>query len=276
LGLVKALGELGAIKVVDYACPATPWWPLWFLLKRIPNPPNASPPDVLIAAGHRTHWAALTLKRLHGAFTTVLMRPSLPLCCFDIVVAPVHDGLIGARVIATQGALNAMRPSIKCSDSTLLLVGGPSKHFIWSDADVLRQIARLAERHPELQVTNSRRTPEMLTVQLEAMFGSRFTPWQNCPPVWLADQLGRTEQVWVSEDSVSMIYESLSAGCRVGLLRLQRPERPSRLVRGIDALVAEQRVGRWSETGPLDRLPANPGLQEAARVASMLWQRFKQ
>lgn len=274
LGLVQSLQSMHDCRVVDYPCPRSWWWWLFFLLKWLPKAPNAPAPDVVVAAGHRTHWAALTLKRKYGAFTVVLMKPSLPLRCFDAVIAPVHDGLSGDNVICTEGALNPMRPGTKQPGSVLLLVGGPSKHFLWSDASVWAQIQRLQQHYPGLRVSNSRRTPEAISKQLASSFGDQFVPWQSCPPGWLAAELAVTEQVWVSEDSVSMIYEALSASCRVGLVSLRRPTKQSRLVRGLDVLVRDGRIARWSDGVVAALLPVNAGLQEASRVASILWQRL--
>lgn len=68
---------------------------------------------------------------------------------FDWAVAPAHDGLTGRNVIVTQGVLNAMQPtSVKRPGYTVVVVGGVSKHYLWSDAQVLVQLDEIMRRHP--------------------------------------------------------------------------------------------------------------------------------
>ena len=94
--------------------------------------------------------------------------------------------------------------------------------------------------------------------------------WDRCGGDWLARALAGARDVWVTEDSVSMIYEALTAGCRVGLLPLPRKS-TGRLHRAIDRLLEQGFIcahgGR--DTGP--ELPAPPRtLNEAGRCAGLL------
>jgi hypothetical protein len=71
-----------------------------------------------------------------------------------------------------------------------------------------------------------------------------------------------------------MVYESLTAGCRVGLLQLPRTAMPTRVIRGVEQLLAERRVtafAQWRATRQL--LPALP-FDEAGRVAKQLLARL--
>ena len=97
-------------------------------------------PDFIIGAGHRTHWPMLCARRAFGGKAIALMSPSLPCAFFDLVVAPAHDGLTGRNVIVTQGVLNVMQPGEKAPGKTLVMVGGESKHFAWSNEQVLLQL----------------------------------------------------------------------------------------------------------------------------------------
>ena len=74
-------------------------------------------------------------------------------------------------------------------------------------------------------------------------------------------------EVWVSEDSVSMIYEALTAGARVGLLKVERFKK-NRLTRAVDALVEKGWAGApgcWQPAAGPD-LPLN----EAERCAEWI------
>lgn len=227
-------------------------------------------PDLIIGAGHRTHWPMLCARRSFGGKAIALMSPTLPALCFDRVIAPAHDGLVGRNVIVTQGVLNAMQPAdVKRPGYTLVLVGGLSKHFDWNDAQVLVQLEAVMARHPQVRITDSRRTPPALRAELAARWPVEYQPWEQCPRGWLTHELGVAENAWVTEDSVSMIYESLTAGCSVGLIALSSASsRPGRLARGIERLVAEQRARYLSDVPATGVMHVR--LDEAARVAGLV------
>ncbi|MBM3864135.1 MAG: hypothetical protein FJ385_09365 [Verrucomicrobia bacterium] len=54
-------------------------------------------PDFILGAGHATHLPLLWLARKYGAKSVVLMKPSLPLACFDWCIAPEHVFHTAAR-----------------------------------------------------------------------------------------------------------------------------------------------------------------------------------
>ncbi|WP_068858002.1 mitochondrial fission ELM1 family protein [Perlucidibaca aquatica] len=278
LGLVNALKRLAAEqgfaepRCIDMPLGDYPYT-LWdWLFKRF-RPGFLQPrPDFIIGAGHRTHWPMLCARRSVGGKAIALMSPTLPSWCFDWVVAPAHDGLTGRNVIVTQGVLNAMQPAaVKRPGYTVVMVGGVSKHFLWDDTQVLAQLEQIMARHPQVRLTDSRRTPAALRTTLAARWPVEYQPWEQCPPGWLASELAIAENAWVTEDSVSMIYEALTAGCAVGLVGLQRPEgKPGRLVRGVEGLLKNGLLCK--HPGALVSQTINRTvLAEARRVAYVIW-----
>jgi mitochondrial fission protein ELM1 len=276
LGLARAMQCLAdehgqSVDIVDVPV-AQFRFSVWrFLLKRCLVGQGLPSPDFILGAGHRTHWPMFCARRTFGGKAIALMSPSLPLSWFDSVVIPEHDNRVGRNVIVTRGVLNAMQPGEKQIGKTLVLVGGEGKHFAWDDAAVYQAVAQLAQTNDELIITDSRRTPKALRLHLQAEFATRYQPWESCPNSWLHAQLTSAETAWVTEDSVSMIYESLSAGCRVGLIALSGGQ--GRLAQGIANIEADGLVVRWSlEEG--QALPALPArvvvLNEAGRVAKQL------
>jgi len=279
LGLIKALERLAMengmaapqcldMQLGDFR------YTLWdWLFKRF-RPGFLKPrPDFIIGAGHRTHWPMLCARRSFGGKAIALMSPSLPSCFFDLVVAPAHDGLTGRNVIVTQGVLNAMQPAeVKRAGYTLVLVGGVSKHFAWNDAQVMAQLNEIMARHPQVRITDSRRTPAALRAELAARWPVTYQPWEQCPPGWLASELAVAENAWVTEDSVSMIYEALTAGCAVGLVGLDTGGKTEgRLVRGIRKLEQDGLVRKLPALAGGESLRVvEPGLNEAERVACLL------
>lgn len=194
-------------------------------------------PALIIGAGHATHLTLLALRRFYHAPAVVLMKPSISTGFFDLCLIPEHDQPARRpNILPTRGALNRMRPGNKVPGSGVILIGGPSKHFGWDEAAVLKQVeALLAADARDWLIGSSRRTPAGTEQALKTLVGERFVPAAETGPDWLPQQLARTEACWVTQDSASMVYEALTAGCRVGVLMLDE-RADNRISRGVDAL----------------------------------------
>ena len=231
-------------------------------------------PDFIIAAGHATHLPLLWLARKYSAKSIVLMRPSLPLACFDLCIAPSHDFPKKSQrknLILTRGAINRVHASDSPKTGKLILIGGPSKTHGWDSAVMLDMLARVTATG-DWQLTDSRRTPEGFIKQIKKQLPDiEIFSCKETAPDWLPGELGRAKEVWVSEDSVSMIYEALSSGARVGLLPVPCLNSHSRVLRGIDELTADGYLtpfSDWQKTGQMAAAPKP--LQEADRCAEIL------
>lgn len=239
-------------------------------------------PDVVIACGHRTHLTALRLAAAHRAHSVVVMKPSWPLNSFDSMILPAHDAsdnVSSTRVLLTHGALNtvSLKPYQPAAIG-LIALGGISGHYGWSSEQVISDILRIITQNPELEwsITDSRRTPPGMLDSLRAQLPDtvRLQPYTEADAGWLAHTMSRAQHIWITPDSVSMVYEALSSGASVGLLRL--PNRANnRITRAIDHLVAHRQVHYVSESGqicaPTDHLPR---LLEAQRAAQWLLARL--
>ena len=173
----------------------------------------------------------------------------------------------------------------------MLLIGGPARRYGWSDDDTLQRLNTVVQRSPEITqwaATSSRRTPATSTAGLTALAAQvsqvTFTPASDTPRGWVSEALAHASVAWVTEDSVSMIFESLTAGCRVGLLPLpHRPglgERflgwgPGRVARGVRQLIERGQVTRYADwvAGQPLCLPPEP-VAEAQRIAALVWERW--
>jgi len=233
-------------------------------------------PQVAVGAGHATHAALLAVGRACRARTVVLMRPSLPLGWFDYVLAPAHDNPpVRDNVIITTGAVNPMQAAGNHDpEHGLILVGGPSRHYRMDAEALLSRIRHvLARPSPRYwTLSNSPRTPAQLNRELIGLqaAGVEVALWDRCGPGWLAENLARARDVWVTEDSVSMIYEALTSGCRVGLLPLPRKS-ASRLHRAIDRLLEDGFVSAHNDRDAGAELRSPPRtLNEADRCAGLL------
>jgi mitochondrial fission protein ELM1 len=236
-------------------------------------------PDFIIAAGHATHPSLLCLARKYSAKSIVLMRPSLPLGCFDLCIAPTHDFHKKPQrknLILTRGAINRVWPSDSDKTGRLILIGGPSKTHGWDDAAMLNMLKAITATG-DWQLTDSRRTSRGFLEQIKNHLPNiEIFSCKETAPDWLPDKLSRAKEVWVSEDSVSMIYEALSSDARVGLLPVPRLKPKSRVLRGVDELLEAGFLTSFSEWGKTGHLsPAPAALNEADRCGEILFERFQ-
>jgi mitochondrial fission protein ELM1 len=256
----------------------------WLCARFVPGA-SLPAPDLVIGCGHATHLsllAACRASRREGRQprSILLMKPSLPLRWFDLCVIPQHDKPPErANVIATRGVLNSARASLHQKPTQgLFLIGGPSKHHDWDEKTLLTQIRQVVKETPDMRwaLTTSRRTPESTAQALAALrrFGVEVIPLEKTDAGWVLDAITVSSQVWVTEDSVSMIYESLTSGAATGLLWVPR-KHLDRVTEGIEQLVQEGRVSTflaWQETKALPK--AGEPLAEADRVAEEILARY--
>ena len=274
LGLVMALAEQADVKVYNIE-PISTWQAAKHILKKSFPIQDRMSPTLIIGAGHSTHLSVLAAQRSVGGQSVILMKPSLPTALFNYCIVPQHDRCIFSRgIISTVGVLNRIQPSTKLDpDRGLILIGGPSAHYDWYDGAMLERIRMIVERDDkQWLLTSSRRTPDSFIAKLKQMALDNLTIRlaQDTAPDWLSDKLQYSARVWISEDSVSMVYEALTSGAACGLLPVQR-KRENRVSAGVDKLIENGRLtsfDEWMRTGIL-KVNETP-LYEARRVAEYL------
>ncbi|QKX16177.1 ELM1/GtrOC1 family putative glycosyltransferase [Microbulbifer sp. YPW1] len=216
-------------------------------------------PQLLIGAGHRCHLPMLSARRRFGGRTVVLMRPSLPLHWFDFALIPEHDRPAPLpNVLVTRGALTVpLADAQPIAGRGLILLGGPSKHFAWDNAALGRDIDALATTPVQWTLADSRRTPEFALEQL-ARPGFDICSWSDCEAGWLESQIASCEQIWVTRDSISMVFEALQGRAQVGILDL-----PSRRPRNKVRAAVQRLVDEGVVTDDLaDAAHAGEGVRE--------------
>jgi len=276
-GLIRALSRLQPLECieVDVHQQGATW--LDYLTGRAPKLSSLPAPDLIIGAGSLTHATILAAGRVTGAPTLLLMAPPRGLTSFfDLCIVPQHDQRKGANIIETTGAINMVEANLdKIAQSGLFLIGGPSQHHSWDEPSLLKQISTIVSSNPELQwkLTTSRRTPSSTTEKLLSLQGDQLTviPVEETDADWLPRQLAGSAYVWVTEDSVSMVYEALSSGAKVGLLPVPRKTKTSRVIRGLDSLKQSNHILSYSANQTdLTTFECPPPLNEAERVAKIV------
>jgi len=210
------------------------------------------------------------------------MAPTWPKFLFDLCILPQHDtdGVsYSPRIITTLGALNRLpeTPPVK-QVKGVVLIGGPSKAHGWSAENTTAAIMAVVGARSDLAwtIADSRRTPAAFLDQLRSQLSKvEIIPHQQTKPDWLPTQLMSAQEVWSTEDSVSMIFEAVTAGARTGILPAPITKPAADPVRAVQKLVREgyaTHYETWTRNG--QQLPAPKPLHETGRCAELVLARF--
>lgn len=276
---LQALSDARLVWIDRKKHPVPLWRAVFGLAETLPYPP----PNIIVAAGTGTHRLLLSLRRRPQALSVVMMRPSFPVNWVDAAIIPAHDNPPDRPgILSTEGVVNRATPRTErpADDQGLILLGGPSKHFIWDDEIVFEQISLLSEQYPDWvwHLGSSRRTPDSFIRRMlqSTLPNVQFYHHDDTAPGWLAEAMAEVRVVWVSPDSVSMVYEALTTGIPTGLLELE-PTGNSRVANSIIELEKNGRVAPWSNRMAL--MKADPGqiapLWEADRAARWVLQQWQ-
>ncbi len=236
-------------------------------------------PDLIIGAGHKTHLWLLAARLFNGGKIVLLMKPTMPSFLYDLVMIPIHDKVASsANIIETQGVLNEMTSiGERINNRGLILIGGLSVHYDWDSQSIVQQIERLITDNPSIQweMTTSRRTPVAVVKMLSELSQENFilTPYEATDARWVSNRLKIVSRVWVSEDSVSMVYEALTSGAEVGLFTLDSHLKKSRVVTGMEDLKKRKFVLTDTKLGE-DYLKSPESFNESDRCASLVLKRL--
>lgn len=273
VGLYKAMQRQGNIEVTFQEI-SIQELPIFSLLKAILARRFGlfeKKPDYIFGVGSHTQARVLLLGRVYPkAKTVIMMKPNFSVNWFDYAIIPQHDGVKESmHVITTQGALNPIVNENRHQPNRILIaLGGNSKRHQWNDEKVLSSIQRLVENNVQATfiLTTSRRTPDtFLETLAQQNFYSKLQifPVEHTPQGWVFEEMQKAEAVWVTEDSVSMIFEALTAGCQVGIIEIERLK-SDRITQLLDQLLSNDLLDKQH----IKLL--NLKLDEASRVADIL------
>ncbi|TFG87923.1 MAG: hypothetical protein E4H18_03120, partial [Hyphomicrobiales bacterium] len=142
------------------------------------------------------------------------------------------------------------------------------------------QIVAIVDGNRDIQwsAASSRRTPTDFLPRLRALQRANLdtAPVDVVDADWLPRKLATTASVWVTEDSVNMLYEALSAGAATGLLSMPRRGTRQSKRNLVGGLLAEGLVTSFHDWQQGQRLRAPAiALDEAGRCAAWIlheWQ----
>ncbi len=204
---------------------------------------------LFLSAGSSGAPFCLALARATGGKCACIMTPSvLGTQPFDFAIVPEHDFPVPSpNLVVTLGAPNMIREGLLKEEGSLLLsrfpsvsekrwgilIGGDDANYTilpsWADEVLVPLLEEAKDQGADIYMTTSRRTlaeTEVRIGKITKMFpdvrmlvlGTR-DPWNPIPGM-----LDICDEVFCTEDSVSMISEAATGGQVVQILRVGKKE----------------------------------------------------
>jgi len=241
--------------------------------------------DLIVGTGSHAHIPMLFLKRRQGGRVVTCMTPDAVLRKrMDLCFVPVHDNVQpGHNIFTTIGPPGiSTDKGIHESDRGLVLIGGiDNKSHVWNSEEVFSQVRAVIEKDTlkKWTITSSRRTPEEMCILLERFAFEKpeveFFRAEATPRGWVEDAYDRNESVWVTADSISMVYEALTAGCRVGIFPMKWKKQNGKFHRSEQYLIEANMVTNFETwINGTSGMVKPKLLNEAARCAEEILKRW--
>jgi mitochondrial fission protein ELM1 len=233
-GLAAAVGWPSEIFTTQLRWPFSAMWPgfvpAWHgVFANDSFLKSAAPPRLVLSCGRQGAVTALALKRRYKdrIFSIHIQDPKLPLKMFDLIVAPLHDGLTGPNVIHSLGAVHhvtrqrldearrsGLTHEMHCLQRPFagVILGGPNRYYGFTRPDVDRLIDHLStlvrSQGLQLAIVPSRRTPPEAVARFQAEFGAEHFVWNGQGDNPYLAVLALAQSLILTGDSVSMISEA--------------------------------------------------------------------
>ena len=266
LALVQSLKNQTRCRIFDINVQGQRNPILNIIFKNYKLPIGITKPDIAIGTGHKTHLHLFAVKRRFKAKIIVIMKPSLPLNFFDLCIISRHDGVKSRpNIFTTQTTLVNFNSNIKKKEDVgLFMIGGPSKHYYWDTKYVLQQIKNISKKFKlkEFLLTTSRRTPLSFVSELNnsELNNLQIFEYSKIEDGWLDKNINRVKNIWVTNDSYSMIIEAIASGAHTKLIDL-RIKIDSKLTKEIN--IVKEKLSK--------KLPIQNEAKRVAEFIDQLW-----
>ncbi|MEE4136513.1 MAG: ELM1/GtrOC1 family putative glycosyltransferase [Desulforhopalus sp.] len=190
--------------------------------------PQLGSADLLFGTGSTTHLSLLLYKKQYRIPIVTCMSPvALLRRRFDLCFIPEHDGIGPAgNILLTAGAPNSSSNQGQHDEQKgLILLGGidPASHT-WDNREIIRMVETIVSSGDSRSwvIASSPRTPDETLVETRHLAdryaNAVFVDFRDTQPGWIEEHYALCSVAWVTADSISMMYEALAAGCRLGIL----------------------------------------------------------
>ena len=292
LGILDALDHLTGVQILEIPIAHLDIteeifnWLKYFLSSGPAHDHDLGDFDFIIGTGSRTHLPMLMSKRKYHLPVITCMTPSpLLLAHFDLCFVPRHDRVSARKnIFFTNGPPNRARAKGKQKpERGLILIGGKDeKSHHWQDGRIIDAISTLVAKEKDIgwTISSSPRTPRATVSGLEDLAkvtnNATFVKYEETKPGWIENEYDLNQRVWVTADSMSMVYEALSAGCNVGLLPITWKKKDNKFQRCEEQLAKDGYVvtfDQWQQGKQINLSCAAP-LNEAQRCAEEIVRRW--
>ena len=291
-GILQALQKETDIEVTEVSLQRQGAWQtareLFYLFSPFKQRTDTNFPeaDLLLGTGSQTHFPMLKIKKLTGCPAVICMTPmSFLQNKFDLIFVPEHDGVAAREniVITIGPPNNAPIVGEKKADRGLILIGGadPKSHFWDTDAieEALRQITR-KENSVTWTLSSSPRTPPDTVERLDKLARQidnlHFFRYEDTASGWVEKQYAECRTVWVTADSMSMVYEALTAGCQVGILAVRWKNEKNKFKRSEEYLIRNNLAVSYLQWLSGNEVwPTGKPLNEARHCAQEILKRWR-
>lgn len=289
-GILNALSQLTTIDIVFKKVIVPSWITSisnFFLFFRcIFQTKNKHDIDLIIGTGSHLHIPMLYLKRKTGAFLVSSMSPDLPFVgsFMDLSFIPVHDGIEAKdNIFNTIGPPNLSRNK-KRHDITkaMILIGGiDRKSHYWDSKQIVDSMKTIIEKTGQSTwtISSSPRTPKDCVNMLDAFVKINpqvsFFKAEDTKKGWIEEEYDKNSTVWITADSMSMVYEALSAGCRVGVIPVNWKRKNNKFQNSLDYLLEKKLITDYHTWLTDNKMTEIADLNEAKRCAEEILKRWR-
>ena len=217
--------------------------------------------DIVIGAGSSIHVRMLLIKNylLNSGISVKaisILTPNLYKNQFDIICAPSHDIKKLSRahkVMYFEGSLARVSTSEVDEDIGFIGIGGINKHYIFDQDAIIIQIEFLLALYPQKRwfLFTTRRTPNEMSKKVNSL------ALENKNLIISDDNydeiIEKASIKAVTQDSVNMIYESLSTKGQTLLFNMKYIK-INKIVNQINLLLSNKQVGYIENTQMVDDL----------------------
>jgi len=229
---------------------------LWFFYKI--GKQIKETPDIVVSSGRDTSLLTALFGLIYGAKTLFIGNPKkLDHMLFTSVLTILDLQLENQIVLDTVPSrpLNS-NMEIFCHTYKLdqkktyytLLIGGDGAGYQYNEEeyDTLIKFVNSTSKNVNWLVTTSRRTPERLEAKMQQeMETAVFIAYNREPKKVISDFLALSEMIFVTEESASMVSESVGAQKQVATLvpKIAKPEKAYQQI--LEQLVDKKRICRY-------------------------------
>ena len=250
--------------------------------------------DIIIGAGHGTYVRILQLKEAlslkliptskiaakdfmsshyekdknTNIKAIAVLTPSFRLKDFDLICAPNHDShrlkaIDNNKKIFYEGSLAKVYDQLPNEDIGFIGLGGKNKHFKFDVNNIFKQIQYITSLYPSKNwyIFNSRRTPKKLNklitdyIEINKMTNVSFENFNDINVYSYDEIISQSSIKVVTQDSVNMVYESLSSKGETILFNMDYMKM-NKIVKLVHNLLKNKKVGYIDDGDLADGLKA--------------------